>query len=77
MKLNNSNTFMFHKDFFAPNTSNVKNLGTSNLKWAATYTVNLYADNIHNFIWTGTAAEYAALPDYTTYQIYLIEKDAI
>lgn len=39
-----------------------------------TYVADLYADNIHNFIWTGTSAEYAALPDYTTYQIYMIKE---
>lgn len=49
-------------------------LGTSEAKWAATYTYNLYADTIHNFIWTGTSAEYAALDNYTSYQIYMIKE---
>lgn len=51
------------------------NLGSSANYWGTTYTTNLYADNIHNFIWTGTSAEYAALSDYTTYQFYLIENE--
>lgn len=49
-------------------------LGSSSNKWGSTYTTDLYADNIHNFIWIGTSAEYAALSDYTTYQIYMIKE---
>lgn len=48
------------------------NLGSSDYPFATAYISNIY-----NFIWTGTSAEYAALPNYTTYQIYLIEKDVI
>lgn len=50
------------------------NLGSSSKKWGSTYTTDLYADTIHNFIWTGTSAEYVALDNYTTYQIYLIQE---
>ena len=50
------------------------NLGGSANKWSATYTTDLYADTIHNFIWTGTSAQYAALDNYTSYQIYLIKE---
>ena len=45
------------------------NLGSSDYPFATAYISNIY-----NFIWTGTSAEYAALSDYTTYQIYLIQE---
>ena len=32
------------------------------------------SSDLDNFIWTGTSAEYAALSDYTTYQIYMIKE---
>ena len=79
--------FYLNTNRFAPNgaANNGKlDLGAADRKWNhiygksvnadATYTANLYADTIHNFIWTGTSAEYAALPDYTTYQIYMIKE---
>lgn len=73
-KINGLLRYSFMAGSIKPEQSNV-DLGTSSAKWNATYTSNLYADNIHNFIWTGTAAEYAALSDYTTYQLYLIENE--
>ena len=60
---------------FYPKNNNAINLGQSSNKWNNAYISNLYADNIHNFIWTGTSVEYAALSDYTTYQFYLIENE--
>lgn len=65
----------FYSSTFRPRTNGNINLGSNQYKWATTYTTNLYADNIHNLIWTGTSAEYAALSDYTTYQFYLIENE--
>jgi hypothetical protein len=59
---------------FAPVSNNGVNLGTSSEHFNRAYISNLYADNIYNFIWTGTSAEYAALSDYTTYQIYMIKE---
>jgi len=73
--LNGTNRFQMDTIAFFPSSNNTRNLGTSALKWAATYTANLYVDNIHNFIWQGTSTEYAALSDYTTYQLYLIENE--
>lgn len=57
-----------------PKTTNTYTLGNSNHLYSATYTSNLYANTIHNFIWTGTQAEYDLLPNYTTYQFYLIQE---
>ena len=71
--MNGNWRYVFHSNNFSPVLSN-QSLGTSTSKWANTYTSNLYADTIHNFIWTGTSAEYAALDNYTTYQIYLIQE---
>lgn len=45
------------------------NLGSSDYPFATAYISNIY-----NFIWTGTSAEYAALDNYTSYQIYLIQE---
>lgn len=78
--------YFFNPDRFAPSTANNHNkldLGKSDRSWKTTYTQSLYLngtnieDRFTYLIWTGTSAEYAALPNYTTYQIYLIEKDAI
>lgn len=73
-----------NSEHFLPKTNNTYYLGNTNFKWQriytynlytdTTYTANLYADNIHNFIWTGTSAEYAALDNYTSYQIYMIKE---
>lgn len=73
IRLGNAGRYAFYDGAFRAADNN-RNLGTSDYKWAATYTSNLYADTIHNFIWTGTSAEYAALSDYTTYQIYMIKE---
>lgn len=75
MILNGGNRYLWDTEKFSCARNNTRNLGSASLKWKSTYTVNLYADNIHNFIWTGTSAEYAALSDYTTYQLYLIENE--
>ena len=58
---------------------NTRDLGESSVRWRSTYTANIYADNAYisnynNLIWTGTSAQYAALSNYTTYQIYLIQE---
>lgn len=45
------------------------NLGSSDYPFTTAYISNIY-----NLIWTGTSVEYAALSDYTTYQIYLIQE---
>lgn len=45
------------------------NLGSSDYPFATAYISNIY-----NFIWTGTSAEYAALDNYTSYQIYMIKE---
>lgn len=73
-----------NSEHFLPKANNTYYLGNSNFRWqlvytyniyaGTTYTSNLWANNIHNFIWTGTSAEYASLSDYTTYQIYLIQE---
>jgi len=70
---NNAGIRMGSSNFY-PKNNNGMNLGQSNNKWNNAYISNLYTDNIHNFIWTGTSAEYAALSDYTTYQIYMIKE---
>lgn len=65
---------------FFPNGNGNKNLGTTANQWAYTYTQNIILngtdinDRFNNFIWTGTSAEYAALDNYTTYQIYMIKE---
>jgi len=74
MILNAGNRYFWDNEKFSSASNNTRNLGSASLKWATTYTTNLYADNIHNLIWTGTAAEYAALSDYTTYQFYLVQE---
>ena len=56
-----------------------KDLGQSSTQWRSTYTNSIYADNAYisnynNLIWTGTAAQYALLDNYTTYQFYLIQE---
>lgn len=66
--------FYLNNTGFRPESNGNKLLGTSSNYWGATYTYNLYADTIHNFIWTGTSAEYALLDNYTTYQLYLIQE---
>ena len=72
--LNGANRFSMDTLMFSPINDNTRNLGSSTSRWANTYTANLWADNIHNFIWTGTSAEYAALDNYTSYQIYMIKE---
>lgn len=74
-QINGGNKFYMDTIGFYGNGDGTRNLGGPGNKWAATYTKNLYADNIHNFIWTGTSAEYASLPDYTTYQLYLVKDE--
>lgn len=55
-------------------------IGTTANPFAYTYTQNLILngtdieDRFNNFIWTGTSAEYAALDNYTSYQIYMIKE---
>lgn len=73
--LNNAWRYVFHINNFSPAHDNAISLGESSARWKSTYTTNLYADNIHNLIWTGTSTEYAALSDYTTYQLYLIKNE--
>lgn len=78
--VNNQKRFQMNMyQFYAVTNPDNSSLGVPNYPWAYTYTSNIYADNayisnIHNFIWTGTSAEYAALSNYTTYQIYLIQE---
>ena len=78
-KINQNNRFKMTNVEFAPVNNNGVNLGTSSEKFSKTYTSTLYADtayisNYNNLIWTGTSAQYAALSDYTTYQIYMIKE---
>lgn len=77
--INSNNGIRIGASAIYPKTSGAFNNGSSSNYWKSTYTSNIYADNayisnIHNFIWTGTSAEYAALSDYTTYQIYMIKE---
>lgn len=64
-----------------PASNGKYNLGTNNAKFGSTYTSNLYLngtnieDRFTYLVWTGTAAEYAALSNYTTYQLYLIKNE--
>lgn len=79
LQLNDSWRYTFHVNNFGPAADNTRDLGESSVRWRSTYTANLYADNAYisnynNLIWTGTSAQYAALPNYTTYQIYLIQE---
>lgn len=73
VKISGTTRYYLGAGSFTPQQNNIT-LGGSSNKWAATYTSNLYADTIHNFIWTGTSAEYAALDNYTSYQIYMIKE---
>lgn len=71
--------FRFGANNFRPKSAGNYNLGESDYKWKDTYTTNIYADNAYisnynNLIWTGTSAEYAALDNYTSYQIYMIKE---
>jgi hypothetical protein len=77
--INNGARFYLDNNGFYGNVNGARNLGSSTNKFGATYTSNIYADNAYisnysNFLWTGTSAEYAALSDYTTYQIYMIKE---
>ena len=63
----------------SPASDKSASLGNPQQYWKSTYTSNIYAYNAYisnysNFLWTGTSAEYAALSDYTTYQIYMIKE---
>lgn len=51
-----------------------KETDTYTLGDSSHYYSTAYISNIYNLIWTGTSTEYAALSDYTTYQIYLIQE---
>ena len=73
-RVGSSNTVTIGGGDMRPSTNGAQSLGRSSNKWNNAYISNLYADTIHNFIWTGTSAEYAALDNYTTYQIYLIQE---
>lgn len=79
LQLNDSWRYTFHVNNFGPAADNTRDLGESSVRWRSTYTANIYADNAYisnynNLIWTGTSAQYAALSNYTTYQIYLIQE---
>jgi len=81
--INGSEKFVINSlqfNFLDNNNRADSSLGTSSQPWGATYTQNLYLngtnieDRFTNLIWTGTSAEYALLPDYTSYQIYMIKE---
>lgn len=73
--------FYLNNDGFRPGVNGTKTLGTSSAAWGSTYTTKLYLngtnleDRFTYLIWTGTAAEYSALADYTTYNLYLIQSE--
>lgn len=78
-RIGSSNTAVFGGGDFRPSTNEGQSLGRSTNRWNNTYTSKIYADtayisNYNNLIWTGTSAQYATLPDYTTYQLYLIQE---
>ena len=77
--VNNYGGMKVGQTHFSPRNGGHYTLGTTSSVWESTYTTNIYADNAYisnynNLIWTGTSAEYAALSDYTTYQIYMIKE---
>lgn len=80
--VNGADRFRINYNTFEPSITGSTNLGggTSN-PFTNAYFKNLYLngtnieDRFTYLIWTGTAAEYAALSDYTTYQLYLIKNE--
>lgn len=80
--VNGADRFRINYNTFEPSISGNTNLGggTSN-PFTNAYFTNLYLngtnieDRFTYLVWTGTSAEYAALSDYTTYQLYLIENE--
>ena len=74
LKLNGSDKYIFRTNHLSPASDGGSDLGQSDLYWNNAYINNAYISNYSNFLWTGTSAEYAALPDYTTYQIYMIKE---
>lgn len=72
LQLNGSDKFVFRTNHFSPASNGSIDLGQNDLYWNNFYAYNAYISNYNNLIWTGTAAEYELLPDYTTYQFYLV-----
>ena len=80
--VNGADRFRINYNTFEPSISGTTNLGggTSN-PFTNAYLTNLYLngtnieDRFTYLVWTGTSAEYAALSDYTTYQLYLIKNE--
>ena len=80
--INGADRFKINYNTFEPAITGSTNLGggTSN-PFTNAYFTNLYLngtnieDRFTYLVWTGTAAEYAALSDYTTYQLYLIKNE--
>ena len=78
--VNGNNTMRMFVDSFRPWVDKGATLGSSSTQWSTTYTSNLYINGTNiesrfdNLIWTGTADQYEALSDYTTYQIYMIKE---
>lgn len=80
--VNGADRFKINYNTFEPSITGITNLGggTSN-PFTNAYFKNLYLngtnieDRFTYLIWTGTAAEYAALSDYTTYKLYLIKNE--
>ena len=73
-KINQYNRYKMTNTEFAPYTNKGVNLGTSTEQFNKLYCDTAYISNYNNLIWTGTAAQYAALSDYTTYQFYLVQE---
>ena len=75
LKLNGGDKYVFRTNHLSPASDGGSDLGQSDLHWNNAYINNAYISNYNNFIWTGTAAEYEALSDYTTYQLYLVKDE--
>lgn len=78
-RIDNADKYYLTSNRFYPYITGACHLGSSGNKWGDTYTSSIYADNAYisnynNLIWTGTSAEYAALDNYTSYQIYMIKE---
>ena len=80
--VNGADRFRINYNTFEPSITGNTNLGggISN-PFTNAYFKNLYLngtnieDRFTYLVWTGTSAEYAALSNYTTYQLYLIENE--
>lgn len=75
LKLNGGDKYVFRTNHLSPASDGGSDLGQSDLHWNNAYINNAYISNYNNLIWTGTAAEYTALSDYTTYNLYLIQSE--